>query len=154
MTSALEVCVVCLYSLITAAFCRAVPWSFSFRSICYNLFCKAKQRPILDIDASVFVLPSSFCSDAEVSGTEGIQTLSASITLPFPSAYSLFSPIMQAQLFSRSKGELVFILRFAFARRVSSQRVQAWMFWVKSWNGCMWVWNENLQATTTIALLL
>lgn len=41
----------------------------------------AGQRLILDIDASVFVLLSPFCSDAEVYGTEGIQTLSAS--LPF-----------------------------------------------------------------------
>lgn len=103
----------------------SVPRSFSFRSVCYDLFCKAKQKLILDIDASVFVLLASFCSDAEVSGTKGIQTLSASITLSFPLAYSLFSTIMQAQLFSRSKGELVFILRFALARRVSSQRVQA-----------------------------
>lgn len=101
---------------------------FLFKSICYSLFCKAKQRLILDIDASVFVLLSSFCSDAELSRTAGIQTLSASITLPLPLARSLFCSIMEAQLFQRSKGELLFILRFAFARRVSSRRVQAWMF--------------------------
>lgn len=126
----------------------------SSRSICSAVFCKAQQRPILDIDTSVFVLLSSFCSNAEVSETEGIHTLSTSIILLFPLAYSPLSKIMQAQLFSPSKGELVFILRFAFVRHVSSQRVQAWMFWVQSWTGYMWVWNENPQATTTLVLLL
>lgn len=122
--------------------------SVSSRSICSALSpfffsCKAQQRLILDIDTSMFVLLSSFGSNAGVCGAEGIQTLSASITLPFPSAYSPFSRIMQAQLFSPSKGELVFILRFAFARRGSSQRVQTWMFSVQSWTECMWVWNQK-----------
>lgn len=134
-----QVCVVRLYSLITSAL--PALRSFSSGSACYELSCEAKQRLILDIDAPVFVLLSSFCPDAEVFGTEGNQTLSTSITLPFPSAYYPFSRIMQAQFLLRSKGELVFILRFAFAGRVSSQRVQAWMFWVKSWTAWMWVLN-------------
>lgn len=87
----MQVCVVCLYSLITSAL--SAPRSFSSGSACYELSCEAKQRLILDIDALMFVLLSSFCPDAEVFGTEGNQTLSTSITLPFPSAYStIFSP--------------------------------------------------------------
>ena len=93
--------------------------------LCYDLVFKATQKLFLDIDASVFVLLSSFCAHAEGSGNRGNSNLKTSITLPFPSAYSLFSTIMQGQLFWRSKGELVFILRFEFARRVSSRRVRA-----------------------------
>ena len=78
----MQVCVVCLYSLITSAL--SAPRSFSSGSACYELSCKAKQRLILDFDAPVFVLLSSFCPDAEVFGAEGTQTLSTSITLPFP----------------------------------------------------------------------
>lgn len=143
-------CVCCTarpYSFITSAYCRAVCLLQINLQCSFSLFfffsCKAQQRLILDIDTSMFVLLSSFGSNAGVCGAEGIQTLSASITLPFPSAYSPFSRIMQAQLFSPSKGELVIILRFAFARRVSSQRVQTWMFSVQSWTECMWVWNQK-----------
>lgn len=63
---------------------------FLLISACDSLFGKAKQRSILRIGASVFVLPPPFCSDAELFGAEGIQSLSASAALPLPLACSLF----------------------------------------------------------------
>lgn len=55
-----------------------------------SLFGKATQRFILPIDASVFVLPPPFCSDAELFEAAGIQPLSTSAALPLPLACSLF----------------------------------------------------------------
>lgn len=63
---------------------------FLLSSVCDSLFGKAKQRFILPIDASVFVLPPPFCSDAELFEAKGIQSLSASAALPLPLACSLF----------------------------------------------------------------
>lgn len=96
-----QVSVGCLYSLITSAFRSHV--SFSSNQSATASFARRNKGGILDIDASVFVLPSSFCSDAELSGTEGIQTLSASITLPLPLACSLFSSIMQEPIIFAAK---------------------------------------------------
>lgn len=75
VTSALEVCVVLYVCSHSSLSCLCPDLSPSHQSGMIS-FARAKQRLILDIDASVFVLLSSFCSDAEVSGTEGIQTLS------------------------------------------------------------------------------
>lgn len=63
---------------------------FLLISVCDSLFGKAKQRFILRIGASVFVLPPPFCSNAELCEAEGIQTLSASAALPLPLACFLF----------------------------------------------------------------
>lgn len=96
---------------------------FLLISVGDGLFGQAQQRLILPIDASVFVLPPPFCSHAELFEAAGIQSLSASAALPLPLACSLF--LRWPKYFPFSKGELVFILRWAFVRCVSSQRVQA-----------------------------
>lgn len=145
----------CCVSVLTHHLCISQPCLFLFTSICYSLFCKAKQRRNSWYWRISVCLAVFFLFRCWTLGNWGYSNLKRFNYTSL--AFGLLSFLLGnagTNYFSRPKRELVFILRFAFARHVSPRRVQAWMFWVKMWTACMWFRNKNLQDTTILALPL